>query len=98
MAYDLVVRGGRVIDPAQKIDGIRDVAIRDGRIAAVEPSIPREAASEVVDASGRLVLPGLIDTHAHVYRYVTGRFGLDADMVGVHSGVTTLVDQGGRAA
>ncbi|MET0852033.1 MAG: amidohydrolase/deacetylase family metallohydrolase, partial [Candidatus Rokuibacteriota bacterium] len=95
MAYDLVVRGGRVIDPAQKIDGIRDVAIRDGRIAAVEPSIPRDAASESVDASGRLVLPGLIDTHAHVYRYVTGRFGLEADMVGVRSGVTTLVDQGG---
>ena len=44
---------------------------------------------------GKLVLPGLIDTHAHVYRYVSGRFGLDADTVGVHSGVTTVVDQGG---
>src|SRR5690606_30246795 len=46
-------------------------------------------------ASGKLVLPGLVDTHAHVYQYVTGRFGLDADLVGVRSGVTTLVDQGG---
>ena len=44
--------------------------------------------------SGKLVLPGLIDTHAHVYQYVTGRFGLNADMVGVHSGVTALIDQG----
>ena len=49
----------------------------------------------VVHVSGKLVLPGLIDTHAHVYQYVTGRFGLDPDMVGVRSGVTTVVDQGG---
>ena len=48
-----------------------------------------------MDASGKLVLPGLIDTHAHVFQYVTGRFGLEADMCGVHSGVTTLIDQGG---
>src|SRR5262249_1432785 len=58
-------------------------------------AIPRESAREVVDVSGKLVLPGLIDTHAHVYQYVTGRFGLNADMVGVHSGVTALIDQGG---
>ncbi|MBR0664313.1 amidohydrolase/deacetylase family metallohydrolase [Roseomonas hellenica] len=92
--YDIVLRGGRVIDPSQGIDGIADVAVREGRIAAVGAALPGPA-REVVDASGRLVLPGMIDTHAHVYRYVTGRFGLDADMVGVHSGVTTLVDQGG---
>ncbi|MBR0642035.1 amidohydrolase/deacetylase family metallohydrolase [Plastoroseomonas hellenica] len=92
--YDMVLRGGRVIDPSQGIDGIADVAVREGRIAAVGAALPGPA-REVVDASGRLVLPGMIDTHAHVYRYVTGRFGLDADMVGVHSGVTTLVDQGG---
>lgn len=92
--YDIVLRGGRVIDPAQGIDGIADVAVRAGRIAAVGASLPGPA-REVVDVSGRLVLPGMIDTHAHVYRYVTGRFGLDADMVGVQSGVTTLVDQGG---
>lgn len=92
--YDIVLRGGRVIDPSQGIDGIADVAVRDGRVAAVGAALPGPA-REVVDVSGRLVLPGMIDTHAHVYRYVTGRFGLDADMVGVHSGVTTLVDQGG---
>jgi dihydroorotase len=72
-----------------------DVAVKDGRIADVQPSILPTSAKEVVDVRGKLVLPGMIDTHAHVYRYVSGRFGLDADMVGVHSGVTALIDQGG---
>src|SRR5580700_4280438 len=71
------------------------VAIRDGRIAAIEPSLLPSSARETVDVSGKLVLPGLIDTHAHVYQYVTGRFGLNPDMVGVRSGVTTVIDQGG---
>jgi dihydroorotase len=91
--FDLVLRGGRVIDPAQGIDGIRDVAIVEGKIAAVGPDL--SGTGETIDVRGALVLPGLIDTHAHVFRHVTGRFGLDADLVGVHSGVTTLVDQGG---
>src|SRR5271155_211053 len=93
--YDLLLRGGRVICPASGIDGIRDIAVRDGRIAAVEETILPSSSTEIIDVSGKLVLPGLIDTHAHVYQYATGRFGLNADMVGVHSGVTTLVDQGG---
>src|SRR5271170_7882491 len=93
--YDLLLRGGRVICPASGIDGIRDVAVRGGRIAAVESIILPSSATEVVDVGGKLVLPGLIDTHAHVYQYVSGRFGLNADMVGVHSGVTTVIDQGG---
>ena len=92
--YDLILRGGRVIDPAQGLDGMFDVAVRDGRIAAVGNSLPGPS-RETIDVAGKLVLPGMIDTHAHVYRYVSGRFGLDADTVGVHSGVTTLVDQGG---
>jgi dihydroorotase len=93
--YNLLLRGGRVIDPARSLDGRYDVAIRGDRIAAVAPELPESSATAVVDATDRLVLPGLIDTHAHVYRYVTGRFGLDADLVGVQSGVTTVVDQGG---
>ena len=93
--YDLLLRGGRVICPVSGIDGIRDVAIRDGRIAAVEEAILPSSASETIDVAGNIVLPGLIDTHGHVYQYVTGRFGLNPDMVGVHSGVTTVVDQGG---
>jgi dihydroorotase len=95
MRYDIVLRNGRVIDPAQGVDGRLDVAVRDGRIAAVADGIPPESARQAVDVSGRLVLPGLIDTHAHVYRHVTGRFGLEADLVGVQSGVTAVVDQGG---
>jgi len=93
--YDLLLRGGRVICPASGIDGVRDLAIRDGRIAAVEETILPSSARETIDVSGKLVLPGMIDTHAHVYQYVTGRFGLNADMVGVRSGVTTVIDQGG---
>jgi dihydroorotase len=92
--FDTILRGGRVIDPAQGFDGIADVAVAGGRIAAVAPDL-RHPARETVDVRGKLVLPGMIDTHAHVYRYVSGRFGLDADTVGVRSGVTTLVDQGG---
>ena len=93
--YDLLLRGGRVICPASGIDGLRDVAVRHGRIAAVENTILPSAALETVNVAGKLVLPGLIDTHAHVDQYVTGRFGMNADMVGVRSGVTTVVDQGG---
>jgi dihydroorotase len=95
MEYDLLVRGGRVMDPSQGIDGVRDIAVKDGRIAALGEGLSPGSAKAVVDAAGRLVLPGLIDTHAHVFQYVTGRFGLEADMVGVKSGVTTVVDQGG---
>src|SRR3954462_10015267 len=95
MLYDLLLRGGRVIDPAQKIDGIHDVAVKDGRIAAVLPSIAPSSAKESVDVAGKLVLPGLIDTHANVFEYVTGRFWLEADLCGGGSGVTTVVDQGG---
>ena len=95
MLYDVLLRGGRVIDPAQNLNGIHDVAVKNGRIAAVLPSIAPSSAKESVDLSGKLVLPGLIDTHAHVFEYVTGRFGLEADMCGIHSGATTLIDQGG---
>src|SRR4029077_19198693 len=96
-SFDLLLRGGRVICPASGIDGVKDVAIRNGKIAAVQADILPTSAREVVDVAGQLVLPGLIDTHAHVYQYVTGRFGMNADMVGVESGVTTLVDQGGSS-
>ena len=92
--FDLVIKGGRVIDPASGVDGIRDIGVRQGRIAAVEDAIAPGAA-ETIDAGGLLVVPGMIDTHAHVYEHVSGRFGLNPDLVGVRSGVTTLIDQGG---
>src|SRR5262245_66572436 len=65
--YDLLIKGGRVIDPSVRLDAVRDVAIAGGRIAAVEPSITT-AAAETIDARGKLVVPGLIDIHTHTGR------------------------------
>jgi dihydroorotase len=93
--FDLLLRGGRVIDPAEGRDAIADIGIANGRIVEIAAGLPTEAAVETIDVSGKLVLPGMIDTHAHIYQHVTGKFGLQADLVGVRSGVTTLVDQGG---
>jgi dihydroorotase len=91
--FDLVIKGGRVIDPASGLDGVQDVAISDGKIAAVGKGLAN--GSDAIDAAGQLVIPGMIDTHAHVYQYVSGRFGLNPDLVGVRSGVTTVIDLGG---
>ena len=95
MIYDLLLQGGQVIDPANGVNAVRDIAIKDGRIAAVAETIAPSAAKQVISARGKLVTPGLIDSHAHVFEHVTGRFGLEADMCGIDSGVTTLIDQGG---
>src|SRR5919201_480393 len=95
--FDLVLRGGRVIDPARNLDGRYDIAIRNGKIAAVEPTIAAREAHKSLSVRDRLVIPGMIDTHAHVYQYVTGAFGMNADHVGIRSGVTTVVDQGGAS-
>lgn len=95
LACDLLLEGGHLVDPAQGRDGLFDVAVRDGRIAAVLPPGGPVQARQRIDVRGQLVLPGMIDTHGHVFQHVTGRFGLDADLCGVRSGVTTLIDQGG---
>lgn len=95
--FDLILRGGRVLDPAQAIDGVRDVGIRGGRVTAVAPGLKPTARTKTISVRGKLVLPGLIDTHAHIYEHVTGPFGLNADLVGIRSGVTTVVDQGGAS-
>jgi dihydroorotase len=92
---DLLLTGGHLIDPARGLDGAFDVAVRAGRIAAVVPAGEGPPARQRVDVAGKLVIPGMIDTHAHVFEHVTGRFGLEADLCGVRSGVTTLIDQGG---
>ena len=78
--YDLLIRGGRVIDPANDIDDVRDVAISRGRIAAVDAELPTESARRTIDARGLLVLPGLVDLHAHVYRRFTF-ISVDADAI-----------------
>ncbi|HVY15814.1 MAG TPA: amidohydrolase/deacetylase family metallohydrolase [Rhodopila sp.] len=96
--YDIVLKGGRVIDPATDTDAILDVAVADGKIAAVGPDLAAGPKTTVTDVKGMVVTPGLIDTHAHIYEHVTGDFGLNADLVGVRGGVTTVVDQGGASA
>ena len=89
--YDLVIKGGRVIDPSLGINAIGDVAVAGGRIAAVEPSIAADAA-ETIDARGKLVVPGLIDIHTHTAR------DKDAAPVCLADGVTAMVDAGSRGA
>lgn len=96
-AFDLVVKGGRVIDPANGIDAVLDIGVKKGRIAAVAPKLDPGKA-KIIDATGLIVTPGLVDTHAHVYQYVSGDFGLNPDVVGVRTGVSTVVDQGGPSA
>ena len=74
---DTLLRGGRVICPATGLDGVMDVLVSNGRIAAVGPELAPVGRTEVVDVRGKLVLPGMIDTHAHVYRHTSpGKFGL----------------------
>src|SRR5215469_7882540 len=79
--FDVVVQGGRLIDPKNGIDAVRDIGIRKGRVAAVAPKLDRGKA-KIIDATGLVVTPGLIDTHAHVYEHVSGDFGLNPDLVG----------------
>ena len=90
---DLLLAGGRVIDPSQDIDARMDVAVRDGAISEIAPRIRPEPHTRVIDVGGKLVVPGLIDLHTHVYHAVN-QTGVDPDMAGVYAGVTTVVDAG----
>ncbi|HEX6111336.1 MAG TPA: amidohydrolase/deacetylase family metallohydrolase [Geminicoccaceae bacterium] len=95
--YDLVIAGGRVIDPAQGLDGRYDVAFRDGKVAEVAPRIETTRAAETIAADGALVVPGLIDLHTHVYWGATS-LSVRPEPVARRSGATTLVDAGSAGA
>ena len=90
---DLILTGGRVIDPSQHLDAIVEVGFAGGKVAAVAKSIPRAPATTVKDVSGLIVTPGLIDMHTHVYWGGTS-LGIDAEDFCRRSGVTTSVDTG----
>jgi dihydroorotase len=99
--YDFLLKGGHVLDARNRINAVRDVAIKDGKIAAVAENIPAARALKTVDVTGLYVTPGLIDLHAHVYRPTVGQgFRADNSMVypdgfSFRAGVTTFVDPGG---
>lgn len=108
--YDLLLKGGHVIDPANHLDAVMDVAVSAGKIAAVEKNIPGDSAGKVVDVSGLYVTPGLIDIHVHIghggaplnwfdpeARAHEGPLGIPADLA-LQSGVTTIVDAGSSGA
>ncbi len=91
--YDLILKGGRVIDPSQNLDGIADVAFANGKVAAVGKDLKGSAGTEVRDVKGTIVSPGLIDMHTHVYWGGTS-LGIDAEEFCRMSGVTTAIDTG----
>jgi len=93
MGYDLILRGGRVIDPSQKLDATNDVAFSQGKVARIGPGLKADAGTDVRDVSGAIVTPGLIDLHTHVYWGGTS-LGIDAEEFCRTSGVTTAVDTG----
>lgn len=101
-SYDLVIKGGHVIDPKNSIDGPMDVAVLDGKIARVAANIPTANAKQVVNAEGMYVTPGLIDIHGHVFygtdrgNYLSnGSVAVVPDGFTFRVGVTTIVDAGG---
>jgi len=91
--FDLVIKGGDVIDPSQSLRGKRDIGIRWGVIEAVDDDIPAARAAKTIDASGKLVTPGLVDLHCHVYPYGSA-IGIPADELVQFQGTTTVVSAG----
>lgn len=91
--FDAVIAGGEVVDPGSGFSGQLDVAIKDGKIAAVEAGIDKSRAAKVIDAAGQYVTPGLIDLHTHIYWGAT-YWGIEPDPVAARTGVTTWLDVG----
>ena len=90
---DLLLKGGELLDPSQELRGRLDIAVQDGVISQVAPNIRPSSTTRVVDVDGKLVVPGLIDLHCHIYEGVN-QTGVNPDLAGVYAGVTTLVDAG----
>ena len=97
MNYDLIIKSGTVIDPAQGIHAQKDVAFANGRVSAISDDIPTSEAREVLDAEGCFVTPGLIDLHVHVF-YGVSHFGIEPDPTCLARGATTVVDAGSAGA
>ena len=95
--FDLLIKGGEVLDPSQSLRGRRDIGIRYGVIEAVEPDIPAARALRTIDAGGKLVTPGLVDLHCHVYPYGSA-IGIPADELIAHQCTTTCVSAGDAGA
>ena len=95
--YDLLIKDGKVIDPSQQLSALRDVAIAGGKIVRLAEKIDPSEARQVLDAAGKIVTPGLIDTHVHVYDGV-GVYGIPADPNNIAKGVTTVLDAGSAGA
>ncbi|HET6315256.1 MAG TPA: amidohydrolase family protein, partial [Chloroflexota bacterium] len=91
--FDLLLVGGTVVDPSQGLHAVRDIAVHDGRIAALAETLQHEPAKRVIDLTGRFVTPGLIDIHTHVAHGVSHQ-SVHPDIAGVRAGVTTVVDAG----
>ena len=98
--YDLVLRNGQVLDPKNHVAGKLDVAVRDGKIAAIEATIPASAAKQSVDISGLYLTPGLVDIHVHAFTglrhnaWGNGDLSVPADVIAIPNGVTTVADAG----
>ena len=95
--YDLVLKGGRVVDPSSNLEGVLDVAVENGKIARIASGIAPAEAARVIEVGGKIVTPGLIDLHAHVFEGFN-RTGVNPDLAGVLAGVTTIVDAGSAGA
>ncbi len=93
MAFDLILKGGRVVDPSQNLDRVTDVAFAGGKVARIGERLPADGGTDVRDVSGRIVTAGLIDMHTHVYWGGTS-LGVDAEDFCRRSGVTTCIDTG----
>jgi dihydroorotase len=91
--YDLLLKGGTVVDPSTGLKGAHDIAIDRGTIARIESRVAPEEARRVIEVPGTIITPGLIDLHAHVFEGFT-RMGVHPDQAGVYAGVTTIVDAG----